>query len=67
MRPDRTVLRARITDASRMRTDPFFRTMAESALRAVMNPRCSPLALPPQKYDLWKTFTLNFDPKDMVR
>lgn len=66
MNPDRTVREARIADASRMQRDPFFRTMAESALRAVLNPRCSPLELPETKFELWKTFTLGFNPKDML-
>jgi len=63
---DRTVRTARIVDVSRMRQDAFYRSAAESALRAVLNPRCSPLLLPPTKYDLWRTMTLEFDPRKML-
>jgi outer membrane biosynthesis protein TonB len=65
MNPDGTVREARIQNQTRMQRDPFFRAAAESALRAVLNPRCSPLKLPPEKYDQWKDMTLNFNPKDM--
>jgi hypothetical protein len=40
--------------------------MAESALRALRNPRCSPLALPPEKYQQWQEMIFNFNPKDML-
>jgi outer membrane biosynthesis protein TonB len=46
--------------------DPFFQAAAESAMRALRNPRCSPLKLPPDKYDQWQTFTITFDPKDAL-
>ncbi len=64
--PDGTIRKARIMDTDRMQSDPFFRTAAESAYRAVVNPRCSPLRLPPEKYELWKVFTLSFNPKEML-
>ncbi|MGB1548700.1 MAG: cell envelope integrity protein TolA, partial [Alphaproteobacteria bacterium] len=63
--PDGTIREARILDTDRMQRDSFFRTAAESAYRAVVNPRCSPLRLPPEKYEQWKTFTLSFNPKEM--
>jgi hypothetical protein len=47
-------------------SDPFFQAAADSALRALRNPRCQPLKLPPQKYDQWQTFTITFDPKDLL-
>ena len=65
MNPDGTVRTARVLDSSRMNSDPFYRTMAESALRAVLNPRCQPFKLPPEKYDRWRSMKLNFDPRDM--
>jgi outer membrane biosynthesis protein TonB len=46
-------------------SDPFFQAAAESALRALRNPRCQPLKLPPEKFELWQTFTITFDPKDL--
>lgn len=63
--PDRTVKEAVVVDQARMNTDPFFRTIAESALRALYNPRCSPLALPPEKYQEWRDTLITFNPKDM--
>jgi hypothetical protein len=62
--PDGTVREARILDQSRMLKDVFFRTAAESARRAVLNPRCSPLPIPPKKYDQFKEFVLDFNPKE---
>ncbi len=63
---DRTVREAHIVDVDKMRRDPYFRAAAESALRAVQNPRCSPLRLPPSKYRLWRNMTLEFDPREML-
>lgn len=66
MNRDGTVANARIDDTARMGRDPFYRAAAESALRAVLNPRCSPLKLPPDKFDRWQTMTLNFNPKELL-
>ena len=63
--PDGTIRQAKILNQGRMRSDPFYRTAAESALRAVLNPICSPLKLPPKKYERWKVMKLNFDPRAM--
>jgi hypothetical protein len=62
---DRTLQSARIVDSSRYDSDTFFRAMADSALRAVYNPNCSPFELPPDKYETWKTITVTFDPSQM--
>ncbi len=45
--------------------DPAFQAAAESAQRAVLDPACNPLPLPPEKYEKWKRLTLRFNPKDM--
>jgi len=60
------VLDARIVNFSRMKRDRYFRTAAESALRAVLNPRCQNAPLPEKKFDKWKNLTLNFDPKSII-
>ena len=60
------VLDAKILNISRLKRDPYFRTAAESALRAVLNPRCRNAPLPLDKYDKWKNVTLNFDPKNII-
>ena len=62
---DGTVFTAELVDSARAARDPFFRAAAESALRAVLNPRCSPLRLPPKKYEEWKNMVLSFNPRDM--
>ncbi len=63
---DRTVQQATVSDTSRYNSDSFFRAAADSALRALKNPRCSPLLLPPEKYNAWKSMTISFNPKDML-
>ena len=63
---DGTVKNAVVVDSARMATDKYFRTMANSAIRAFQNPHCSRLKLPPEKYDMWKEITLTFDPSLMV-
>jgi len=60
------VLDARIINVSRMKRDRYYRTAAESALRAVLNPRCQNAPLPENKFDKWKNLTLNFDPKSII-
>lgn len=64
--PDRTVASVQVEDSGRMASDPVFRAAAMAAVRAVRNPNCSPLALPPDKYETWKSMLLNFDPKAML-
>jgi outer membrane biosynthesis protein TonB len=65
MNPDGTVRSAQLLNTDRL-NDPFFQAAAESANRALLNPQCQPLKLPPDKYDQWQTFTITFDPKDMT-
>ena len=65
--PDGTLARAHVV-ANRERMNrpgqEFFRTAAESALRAVL--RCAPYRmLPPEKYDSWQDIELTFDPRDI--
>ena len=53
-------------DQARYASDQFFRAAADSAVRAVRNPQCSPLKLPQGKYDDWKSISIRFDPKDVL-
>jgi len=46
--------------------DPFYRTLAESAVRAVNHPDCKKLKVPKRKYDTWKEMILDFDPSLMI-
>ena len=58
--PDGSVQSAEIVDAPRMATDASFRATAQAALRAIL--KCSPLKLPRDKYQTWKSTTFRFDP-----
>lgn len=66
VRPDRTVQQATILDRGRYNRDSFYRAAADSALRALRNPNCSPLDLPVNKYEQWKSMVIRFDPKDIL-
>lgn len=55
----------RIEDTGKM-SDPFYRAVAESALRALRNPNCSPLKLPLDEYDLWRDITFLFEPGEAL-
>ncbi len=65
MNADGTVRDAQLQNSGQL-NDPFFQAAADSARRALLNPRCQPLKLPPDKYDQWQTFTITFDPKDIT-
>ena len=62
---DKTVSQARVVDQLRYSSDTFFRAAADSALRALRSPDCTPLQLPDGKYEQWKSITIRFDPKNM--
>ncbi len=64
VQPDGTVTQATIVDQGRM-NDPLWRAAAESARRTFFNPACTPLKLPPDKYETWKDLVVDFSPKDM--
>lgn len=59
--PDGTVIEAEILDRMKAATDPFFRSMAESARRAAFN--ASPLKYPQSKYETFKVMELSFRPE----
>ena len=63
IKPDRNVLyqTVRIIDTNISQSNPFYGPITESAMRTLLNPECSPLKLPEDKYDLWKNLTINFD------
>jgi outer membrane biosynthesis protein TonB len=65
MNVDGKVRKAELADVSQVSSNPFHRAVAESALRAVLNRKCQPFKLPPDKYSEWSTINLTFDPKDM--
>ena len=55
----------KVLDEARFTGDRRFRAAAEAGLRAVKNPKCSPLKLPTDKYDQWKVLTIDFDPSKL--
>jgi hypothetical protein len=67
---DGTVREAAVVDAGRYAADAFFRAAADSAKRAVLNPRCTgpenPLKLPADQYESWRNLDLFFNPKDLL-
>lgn len=65
MGPDAIVRHVEIVDSARMQRDPYFRTAAESAKRALFSPKCTPLKLPKDRYDQWQTFEITFNPKEL--
>lgn len=65
MNQDRTVQSVQVADRMRYNRDQFFRAVADSAVRAIRNPRCSPLRVPPDKFNEWKSMVIRFNPKDM--
>ena len=64
--PDLRVREVQILDKLRYSTDSHFKAAAEAARRALLNPRCSQLRLPPEKYEFWKVFIYTFDPSQML-
>jgi hypothetical protein len=64
MNSDGTPISAELKETSRYNSDPVYRAAADAAHRAIMNPRCQPWPLSPEKYNAWRTITFNFDPRD---
>jgi hypothetical protein len=65
MNRDGTVQQARIVDQGQYASDQIYRAIADAGMRALRNPRCSPLRLPPDRYEVWQTFTIGFNTRDM--
>ena len=66
LNPDGRLREVRIVDRFRLETNATYKAVAESALRAVRNPRCSKFNLPLAKYEIWKDIELRFNPGEMV-
>lgn len=65
MNVDGTPRSAVIENAGQSRANPQFQAAADSARRAVLNPRCHPFKLPAEKFEHWRTMTLIFNPKEI--
>jgi hypothetical protein len=51
----------RIVDTNIDKNNPFYGPITRSSMNTFLNPDCTPLKLPEDKYDLWKEITLTFD------
>lgn len=61
--PDGTVKDARILDNQRFSADPYYRSMAEAALRAAKDPRCAKLPLSPERLKKYDNIKMTFSPR----
>jgi len=64
MNPDATVHSASVVSSNQLMNDPLKKQFVDSALRAVQ--KASPLNLPRDRYDQWKTMVIRFDPQHMM-
>lgn len=62
---DGKVLTAEVDNKMRLATDRTFRVAADEAIRTMF--KCSPLPVPLDKYEQWKSFIFGFDPKFLTR
>ena len=68
LNPDGTLIgRPRVVDKARLARDPVFQAYAESAVRALQNPRCTPLRLPLESYSAWREISFNFDTRELLQ
>ncbi len=51
----------RIADTNLSKSNPFYGPITDSAKRTLLNPECTPLKLPKEKYETWKNLTIKFD------
>ncbi len=51
----------RLVDTNISKTNSYYSPIIESAKRLLVNPECSSLNLPKEKYNLWKQLTLTLD------
>ena len=51
----------RIVDTNIPISNAFYGPITDSAMRTLLNPECTPLKLPKDKYSLWKNLTITFD------
>lgn len=66
MNSDGTLRQAVIVNQMRYGTDSIYRAAADSALRAVRDPYCTPFKLPLEKYNDWKVINATFDPSQIL-
>jgi hypothetical protein len=62
---DGHILGAEVENKTRLLSDDTFKIAANEAIKATRE--CSPLPLPPEKYEQWKNLTVSFDPRFLSR
>ena len=62
---DGKVLTAEVDNKMRLTADRTYRVAADEAIRTMF--KCSPLPVPLDKYEQWKSFIFGFDPKFLTR
>jgi len=62
---DGEVLTAEVDNQMRLTSDRTYRVAADEAIRTMF--KCSPLPVPLDKYEQWKSFIFGFDPKFLTR
>ena len=65
LQPNGYVDRGSVRVVSPMPTPPEYRVAVESARQALLDTRCQPLPVPPQKYDAWRQVQITFNPQNM--
>jgi hypothetical protein len=65
MNRDGTVQQTRVIDTGQYESDQVYRALADAGIRALRDPRCSPLPLPSDRYDVWQTIVFPFSVRDM--
>ena len=51
----------RLIDTNISKINSFYEPITDSAMRTLLNPECTPLKLPGDKYEQWKNITITFD------
>jgi hypothetical protein len=65
MNENATVKSTLVVDQARLQADERFRTLAETAVRALRDPACQPFKMPMDKFPVWQRLVFVFNPKDM--
>ena len=51
----------RIVYTNISKSNTFYGPITQSAMRTLLKPKCTPLKLPENKFNLWKNLTITFD------
>src|ERR1051325_5775949 len=65
MNRDGTVQHAQVVDQGQYATDQIYRALPDAGVRALKDTRCTPLRLPPDRYEVWQKIVFPFSIRDM--